>query len=116
MRDFVVGFEGWFEVENGIDEEQATSRVLALLDKAFAPLAAAGGSVTVVTDGIEVDGLFTYVDFQGHFDIRAEGDEEAFDLGFALMGAFVSPLCQGGEVGDWEIGEVEEAGASKVPA
>ena len=116
MRDFVVGFEGWLEVE-AAGLGTAVGEATAVLANQFQPLVAVGGSVewdTGFTNKVDFDKYV--VDFAGNFTIKAENEDLAFSLGFALMNAFVSPTCHNGVSGDWEIREVEEAGASKVPA
>lgn len=117
MRTFHVAFEGWFNLNAaGIDEDVPS--VVLRLSTIFEPLEAVGAELgfRVIQVEHDADEDAPCADYEGWIEVEADDEELAFDYAFALMNAFLSPHCGSGLLGDWEVGEVEEAGASKVPA
>lgn len=47
------------------------------------------------------------VEFDGWFEVMAENKEEAFTRVFDLLNQHLSPLCDGGRHGDWEVTSAE---------
>lgn len=48
------------------------------------------------------------VSFDGWFSVEADNEDAAFDKVFDLLNDVLSPHCEGGRVGDWEVSTVEE--------
>lgn len=48
------------------------------------------------------------VDFDGWFSVDADNKDAAFTKVFDLLNDVLSPHCNGGNTGDWEITHVEE--------
>jgi hypothetical protein len=46
------------------------------------------------------------VEYEGWIEVEAESEVEAFTNGFAKLNELISPICDGGKIGDWEIEKV----------
>lgn len=48
------------------------------------------------------------VEYEGWLEVEAKDESEARGKGFMIINHTLSPICDGGRTGDWEISNVEE--------
>jgi hypothetical protein len=110
VNTYRVSFGGWLE-EDCETEDDACVNSFDKLRGALGPNNedATPRAYDWHIDEVDFEDGLWFVDFSGAFRVKALGEDNAFGIVFGILNDQLSPLCNGGAVGDWEVTNVEDA-------
>ena len=101
-----VVFEGWF-VAQSENLLVAHDEITHLMDMTFDRFVLLGVDITWYVGNAYQDDDQIVCDYEGTVVVETTDDDEAFAVAYELLNMALSPYCERGALGDWEVVKVK---------